>query len=72
MVLDVSANVVPLTVQSTLAIISFIALDTNGSILVAGVFEKAMNTIFTHAFKLLKIEVYSVHRRANKIVKKTS
>ena len=43
MVLDISANIVPLTVKSTLAIISFIALDTNGSILVAGVFEKAMN-----------------------------
>ena len=45
MILDLSQNILPMTAKMVMMTIAFILFDTNGTILVAGVFERAFANI---------------------------
>ena len=60
MVLDFAVHVVhPMTVRDVLSIITFISFDTNGTVLVAAVYERAMSNIPRFKSLILKKGLYS-------------
>ena len=58
MILDLSQNILPMTAKMVMMTIAFISFDTNGTILVAGVFERAFANIEQFRSDVMEKNIY--------------